>query len=78
MMRADRAVVGGVDCLINIIINIFMRGMGVWVQLLRACACYFCFFCVNDDAGFLGSPPHWVVYPPGSTLGEYLPFTCGE
>ena len=26
-----------------------------------------------DDTGSLGH----VVYPPGSTLGDYLPFPCG-
>ena len=32
----------------------------------------------RDDTGSLGSPPRLVAYPPGSTLGEYLPFPCGE
>ena len=31
-----------------------------------------------DDTGFLGSPPRRMVYKLGSTLGEYLPFPCGE
>ena len=31
-----------------------------------------------DDAGSLGSPPLQVVYPLSSTLGDRLPFPCGE
>ena len=33
---------------------------------------------VFDDTGSLGSPPRQVFYPPGSTLGDCLPFPCGE
>ena len=35
-------------------------------------------FLVFDDTGSLGSPPRRVVYPPGSTPGNYIPFPCGE
>ena len=31
-----------------------------------------------DDTGSLGSPPRQVVYVPGSTLGDCLPFPYGE
>ena len=31
-----------------------------------------------DNMGSLGFPPRWVVYPPGFTLGNCLPFPCGE
>ena len=31
-----------------------------------------------DDTGSLGSPPCPLVYPPGSTLGEGLPFPFRE
>ena len=31
-----------------------------------------------NTAGSLGSPPRQVVYPPGSILGDCLPFPCGE
>ena len=34
-----------------------------------------------DDAGSLGSPPRQMVYSPwfnSSTLGDCLPFPCGE
>ena len=31
-----------------------------------------------DDNGSLGSPLRRVVYPPGSALGDYLQFPCGE
>ena len=31
-----------------------------------------------DDTGSLGFHPRQMVYPRGSTLGECLPFPCGE
>ena len=31
-----------------------------------------------DNTGSLGFPPHQVVYPPDSTLGECLSFPCGK
>ena len=35
-------------------------------------------FLTFDDTGSLGSPPRQVVYPPDSTLGDFLPFPCGK
>ena len=31
-----------------------------------------------DDTGSLGFPQRWVVYPPGSTLGDCPLFLCWE
>ena len=31
-----------------------------------------------DNTGSLGYPPYQVVYPPGSTLGDCLLFSCEE
>ena len=31
-----------------------------------------------DDTSSLGSPPYWVVYHPGSTSGDCIPFPCRE
>ena len=31
-----------------------------------------------DDTSSLGSSPHWVIYLPGSNLGDCLLFPCGE
>ena len=30
------------------------------------------------DTGSLAFPPHWVIYPHGSTLGNCHPFPYGE
>ena len=35
-------------------------------------------FPAYDDTGSLGSPPRRVVFPPGSTLGDCLPFIFRE
>ena len=77
MMRADLAVVGGGDCLIN---YIYIYGVGgVWVQLLggqgartvvilvlRECIwnapAFSLVLPVFDNNGSLGSPPRQVVY----------------
>ena len=31
-----------------------------------------------DDTDSLGFPPRWVGCSADSTLGDYLPFPCGE
>ena len=31
-----------------------------------------------DDNSALSFPPHWMVYPPGSTLGDCLLFSYRE
>ena len=65
-------------------IRISLGGMGgVWLRLLRI-ECIWNAAAVSlvlpayDKIGSFGFPLRRVAYPPGSTLGDCLPFPCGE